>query len=116
MIRIKIKMYIAHVVFPVIIANKYTFAKKICQFTNSFSHILLTFRRTQVIFKPKRQKYKTSNGDVKVDVLLQDKTIWMPQKKNAQLFDVKVPAISKHLNNIYADGELQKKQLFPFWK
>ncbi|MDD2479349.1 MAG: virulence RhuM family protein [Victivallaceae bacterium] len=53
--------------------------------------------------------YKTSNGDVKVDVLLQDETIWMPQKKIAELFDVKVPAISKHLNNIYDSGELQKK-------
>ena len=53
--------------------------------------------------------YKTANGDVKVDVLLQDKTIWMPQKKIAELFDVNVPAISKHLNNIYDIGELQKK-------
>ncbi len=53
--------------------------------------------------------YKTPNGDVKVDVLLQNKTIWMPQKKIAELFDVNVPAISKHLNNIYDSGELQKK-------
>ena len=30
--------------------------------------------------------YKTPNGDVKVDVLLQNKTIWMPQKKIAELF------------------------------
>ena len=52
--------------------------------------------------------YKTSNGDIKVDVLLQDETIWMPQKKMAELFDVNVPAISKHLNNIYESGELQK--------
>ena len=53
--------------------------------------------------------YKTANGDVKIDVLLQNKTIWMPQKKIAELFDVNVPAISKHLNNIYDIGELQKK-------
>ncbi|MCK5807533.1 virulence RhuM family protein [bacterium] len=33
----------------------------------------------------------------------------MPQKKIAELFDVKVPAISKHLNNIYDSGELQKE-------
>jgi hypothetical protein len=53
--------------------------------------------------------YKTLNGDVKVDVLLQDKTIWMPQKKIAELFAVKVPAISKHLNNIFENGELDEK-------
>ncbi len=53
--------------------------------------------------------YKTSNGDVKVDVLLQNKTIWMSQKQISELFDVKVPAISKHLNNIYESGELEKR-------
>jgi len=62
-------------------------------------------------YKPNREflLYKTSNGDVKVDVLLQNETIWMPQKKIAELFDVNVPAISKHLNNIYDSGELQKE-------
>jgi len=53
--------------------------------------------------------YKTDNGDVKVDVLLQNETIWMPQKKMAELFDVNVPAISKHLKNIFESGELQKE-------
>ena len=52
--------------------------------------------------------YKTSNGDIKVDVLLQNETIWMPQKKIAELFDVQVPAISKHLKNIFESGELLK--------
>jgi len=53
--------------------------------------------------------YKSSNGDVKVDVLLQDETIWLSQKKIALLFDVQVPAISKHLKNIFESGELDKK-------
>lgn len=53
--------------------------------------------------------YKTPNGDIKVDVLIQNKTIWMPQKKIAELFDVNVPAISKHLNNIFESGELNEK-------
>ena len=52
--------------------------------------------------------YKSGNGDVKIDVLLQDETIWLPQKKIAQLFDVNVPAISKHLNNIFKSGELNE--------
>lgn len=53
--------------------------------------------------------YKTDNGDVKVDVLIQDKTIWMPQKNIAELFGVGVPAISKHLKNIFESGELSEK-------
>ncbi len=62
-------------------------------------------------YKPNREflLYKTPNGEVRVDVLLQNETIWMPQKKMAELFDVNVPAISKHLNNTYDSGELQKE-------
>jgi hypothetical protein len=46
-------------------------------------------------YQPSREflLYKTDNGDIKVDVLLQNETIWMPQKKNAELFEVNVPAI-----------------------
>ena len=53
--------------------------------------------------------YKSTNGDVKVDVLLQDKTIWMPQKKIAELFGVQRPAITKHLKNIFNSKELNEK-------
>ena len=62
-------------------------------------------------YRPNREflLYKTSNGDVKVDVLLQNETIWMPQKKIAELFDINVPAVSKHLKNIFESGELQKE-------
>ena len=62
-------------------------------------------------YKPNREflLYKSSNGDVKVDVLLQNETIWMPQKKIAELFDVHVPAVSKHLKNIFNNGELDEK-------
>jgi len=62
-------------------------------------------------YKPNKEflLYKTDNGEVKVDVLLQNKTIWMPQKSIAELFDVNVPAISKHFKNIFDCGELQKQ-------
>ena len=53
--------------------------------------------------------YKTPNNDIKVDVLLQNETVCMPQKKIAELFDVNIPAISKHLKNIFDSGELEKK-------
>ena len=62
-------------------------------------------------YKPNREflLYKTDSGEVKVDVLLQNKTIWMPQKSIAELFDVNVPAVSKHLKNIFDSGELDEK-------
>ncbi|PKP46670.1 MAG: cell filamentation protein Fic [Bacteroidetes bacterium HGW-Bacteroidetes-12] len=53
--------------------------------------------------------YKTDKGDIKVDVMLQNETIWLPQIKIAELFEVKIPAISKHLKNIFESGELNEK-------
>lgn len=53
--------------------------------------------------------YTAPNGDVKVEVLLSAETIWLTQKRIAQLFGVGVPAISKHLDNIYDSGELQRE-------
>jgi hypothetical protein len=62
-------------------------------------------------YRPNREflLYKTDNGDVKVDVLLQNETIWLPQSKIAELFEVNIPAISKHLKNIFDSGELDEK-------
>ncbi len=40
---------------------------------------------------------------------IKDETIWITQKAMAELFDVKVPAISKHLKNIFEDGELDEQ-------
>ena len=53
--------------------------------------------------------YTAPDGEVKVECILHDETIWLPQKRIAELFGVGVPAISKHLDNIYASGELEQK-------
>jgi hypothetical protein len=53
--------------------------------------------------------YTTPNGKVKIDVLIQNETIWMPQVKIAELFGVQRPAITKHLKNIFESGELQEQ-------
>lgn len=52
--------------------------------------------------------YSAPNGQVKVEVILHDETIWLTQKRMAELFGVGVPAISKHLENIYNSNELQR--------
>ncbi len=53
--------------------------------------------------------YTAANGKVKVEVLLNNETIWLTQKRMAELFGVGVPAISKHLKNIFESGELQEE-------
>ena len=53
--------------------------------------------------------YTAPDGQVKVESILHNETIWLPQKRIAELFGVGVPAISKHLDDIYADGELVRE-------
>ena len=53
--------------------------------------------------------YTAPNGKVKVEVFLHNETIWLTQKAIAILFGVQVPAISKHLGNIYESGELNRE-------
>ncbi len=53
--------------------------------------------------------YKTKDGNLEVDLKLHNETLWLTQKSMAELFDVNVPAINKHLANIYSEGELSKE-------
>lgn len=50
--------------------------------------------------------YQTDDGRVKLDVRLQDETVWLPQQLIAELFQTTVPNISMHIRNIYEEGEL----------
>ena len=51
--------------------------------------------------------YQLPDEEGKVQVVIKDETIWATQKAMAQLFDVNIPAISKHLKNIFDEGELR---------
>jgi hypothetical protein len=66
-------------------------AKKHTPTTEGFNEILL---------------FTTPNGKVKVEIYLQNETIWLTQDKIAVLFGVQRPAITKHLKNIFESGEL----------
>ena len=50
--------------------------------------------------------YTSDDGDVNVDVIVKDETLWVTQKSMAELFGVNIPAINKHLKNIYESKEL----------
>ncbi len=52
--------------------------------------------------------YTAPNGEVKVEVLLSNETIWLTQERMAELFGVQRPAITKHLKNIFESNELKE--------
>lgn len=53
--------------------------------------------------------YTSEDGTVSLDTKLDNDTIWLTQKQMAELFGVKTPAISKHLKNIFSEGELKEE-------
>ena len=53
--------------------------------------------------------YKSLEGNVSVNALVHDESIWLTQKEMAELFDVNKSSISRHLRNIFADGELDEQ-------
>jgi hypothetical protein len=53
--------------------------------------------------------YTTPNGNVKVEIFLRDENIWLTQARISELFGIERSVATKHLKNIYDDGELDKK-------
>lgn len=53
--------------------------------------------------------YQFDDANVPVEVRYLNETFWLTQKEMAELFDVNVPAISKHLTNIFSEGELDER-------
>ena len=74
--------------------NGLPMAKRITKQSEGFDEILL---------------YTTPNGKVKVEIYLQNETIWLTQQKIADLFGVDRSVVTKHLTNIYTEGELSKE-------
>lgn len=52
--------------------------------------------------------YKTEDGRTHLEVRLQRETLWLTQKQIAELFEIEVPAINKHISNIFETGELEE--------
>ena len=55
--------------------------------------------------------YQAPDGDTRLDVTVRGETIWLTQRQIADLFGTKVPAISKHLKNIFSSGELKEGEV-----
>jgi len=52
--------------------------------------------------------YQSEDGNVKIDVLFQDETVWLTQEQMAMLFGKARSTINEHIQNIYQEGELQE--------
>ncbi|SCK02472.1 Virulence protein [uncultured Eubacterium sp.] len=55
--------------------------------------------------------YNTPSDDISVNAVIKDESIWLTQKAMAELFGVKPLAISKHLKNIFTEGELDESMV-----
>ena len=52
--------------------------------------------------------YQNADGNIKLDVQLQDDSVWVTQEQMAQLFGKAKSTINEHIGNIYKEGELEK--------
>ena len=55
--------------------------------------------------------YTTFDGELKIEAYFQDETVWLSQKKMAELFSVDRTVISRHLKNIFESGELEENSV-----
>jgi len=53
--------------------------------------------------------YQTENGNTRIQVRLEDETVWMTQKAMADLFQKGIPTINEHIKHIYSEGELMEE-------
>jgi hypothetical protein len=51
--------------------------------------------------------YQTEGGNTRLEVKLENNTVWLTQKQMAELFQTTIPNVNMHLRNVYAEGELQ---------
>ena len=74
--------------------NRYKYMAKRREIRNSTAEFLI---------------FQAENKEQGIEVMYADETIWCTQKAMAALFDVGVPAISKHLANVFETGELKEE-------
>ena len=55
--------------------------------------------------------YTSQDGEVRVDVFVNDDTVWLTQKAMQELFDRSKSTVSEHISNIFKEGELNENQV-----
>ncbi len=64
---------------------------------------------TAIVPRGDNAVYMAASGELQLDVRIDSETVWLTQAQIAELFGVQVPAISKHLANVYEEGELERR-------
>ena len=60
--------------------------------------------------------YQSENGETRVEVLHQDQTLWLSQRDMAELFQRDVKTINRHVQNVYAGGELESGRTISYFE
>ena len=55
--------------------------------------------------------YQTEDGQTQVDVRMENDTVWLPQAQMADLFGKDRTVITRHINNVFKEGELNQKEV-----
>lgn len=58
--------------------------------------------------------YQTEDGETRVQVMMQDETVWLSQKQMVELFQRDQSVISRHVNNVFKEGELDPESNIQF--
>ena len=59
--------------------------------------------------------YQTPDGESRIEVRLEGETVWLNQEQMAELFQRNISTISRHINNVYEEGELKKEEVIAFF-
>lgn len=55
--------------------------------------------------------YNSDNGQAKIEVILENETVWLTQKQMSELFDKGLPTINEHIKNVFKEGELDENSV-----
>jgi len=55
--------------------------------------------------------YQTEDGKTRLQVRLEDETVWLTQSQMADLFQTSIPNVSMHIRNIFREGELKEESV-----
>jgi hypothetical protein len=60
--------------------------------------------------------YQSDDGGIRLDVKLEDETVWLTQEQMALLFGKTIPTINYHINNLFAEGELNPEVVIRYFR
>lgn len=72
-------------------------------------------KKNELVVKPDFWVYTTENGRIKIQVTLSNETLWLSAMQMAELFDIDVSGVRKHLKNIFESGELIRESVSAFF-